>query len=115
MTPKANKKLEAPVAKLSLAEEIARVSDRDENYKGSCPHCGEEFIADMAITPRMVKEIVALVLKRIEKAKLTDKELTKIYPPPGTKEYPEWDICDGCPFPQMAIKAYRDKIKKELE
>jgi len=36
---------------------------------------------------------------------LSDEELQKIYPPPGTEKYPEWDVCDGCPYPLMARKA----------
>jgi hypothetical protein len=36
---------------------------------------------------------------------LSDEELQKIYPAPGIEKYPEWDVCDGCPFPLMACEA----------
>ncbi len=46
---------------------------------------------------------------------MSEEEIREKYPPPGTDEYPEYEVCDGCPIPEMALKAYQDKLKKWLE
>ena len=54
-----------------------------------------------------------------EEELLTEETLRKIYPPPGSDEFPEYDVCDDCPMPLMAQKAQLSadnaRCKKRIE